>query len=600
MTQLLQHAVTGPSSTLTRARPDVAPGTQTAPTGRHPRLRWCLALGGQFVLVLAALSLSGPGRIDIVDGQTRYEVARSLVDHGDSIIRDKEVIFAVYEGRDGQKYTNYRFPQSGAGILAILAADATGSVSELRRQFFFTLIGPFAAAILAVTYSVWFRHLGLGPRASLAWATAGIFCTPSWYYGTSTFDDILGTTTVVLAVAVAWMWREKRPLLAAAVAGLLMAWAVNCKQPLAILVLPVLALTYPAPTRRVGEGDTPLPNASGWWRAKQLLPIGLVLSALALGVVAYKIYDAHKFPPGTADPMATYVERYGDIWTWDPLPGLLSMAFSPSSGALWYCPTIILSYYGWRRWRASQRRFCDATLAAAVLFTLFISFLTFFKGEPCWGPRYLTPVFALAWVFAPAGAAVFGRLFVRLVLGLGVVVQLLGLSVDPMRLFLETPLPFNYYQAFAWLGFDPITSHLLKRPAEVADIIRRRDERSECFSPAPLATHGGGMMTPACANITSLVGLMAIPQGLVAPATYLGEIKCSFPARAVYLYQRAFHTHQIYNSFRPWWASQTYLAEAARPVDIAATLALLLGLGAGGWLLLSWSYPRPGVLPSGS
>src|SRR5262245_33204848 len=98
-------------------------------------LRWRAGLAGLFLFVFALTALSGPGRIDIVDGQTRYEVARSLADHGDSVIRDKDVWFAVLPGRDGLPHTNYRFPQSGLGVLAIGAADATGPVSESRRHF---------------------------------------------------------------------------------------------------------------------------------------------------------------------------------------------------------------------------------------------------------------------------------------------------------------------------------------------------------------------------------------------------------------------------------------------------------------------------------
>ena len=40
---------------------------------------------------------------------------------------------------------------------------------------------------------MWFRRVGLAPGAALLWALGGVFCTPSWFYGTSTFDDILGT-----------------------------------------------------------------------------------------------------------------------------------------------------------------------------------------------------------------------------------------------------------------------------------------------------------------------------------------------------------------------------------------------------------------------
>jgi hypothetical protein len=523
--------------------------------------RWRLALAGQFLFVFTILILSGPGRIDIVDGQTRYEVARSLIDHGDSIIRDSETWFAVYEGRDGEKYTNYRFPQTGAGLLAILAADATGPVCEMRRQFFFTLISPFAAAILALTYSVWFRHLGFGPGASLVWATAGIFCTPSWFYGTSTFDDMLGTTGVVLAVAVSWMCRDKRPFLGAVLSGLLLGWAVNCKPPLGFFVLPVLAAGYRPQTNF----------------RRQLLPAGIVLAGIALGVVAFKLYDWYKFPPGATEPFETYVQLYGDIWTWNPIPGLVNLALSPTAGIIWYAPTIVLSFYGWRRWQATWARFCLATLAACGLFTLFISFLPFFKGEPAWGPRYLTPVVALAWVFVPAAAQLKRRLVIGLILGAGMIVQLLALSMDPQRLFFETPLPINYYNEHPWLGFHPATSHLVQRPGDIIRTLRAGQEHAPHFATAPLPTHAGKFVTPFVAHLTSSVGVIAIPQGTVSPIAFMWDFRFGSGQRAKWMYQEAFRQNHIMQTFRPWWASQWYLPEDQRPVDLVRTL-LLLGI----------------------
>ena len=49
-------------------------------------------------------------------------------------------------------------------------------------------------------------------------------------------------------------------------------------------------------------------------------------------------------------------------------------------------------------------------LAACLGLLGFVSFLTFFKGEPCWGPRYLTPAFALLWVFVPSSLERVGQL----------------------------------------------------------------------------------------------------------------------------------------------------------------------------------------------
>ena len=51
-------------------------------------LRWMMALAGLFLAVFAVVALSGPGQFDISDGWVRYEVARSLVEHGDVDIRD--------------------------------------------------------------------------------------------------------------------------------------------------------------------------------------------------------------------------------------------------------------------------------------------------------------------------------------------------------------------------------------------------------------------------------------------------------------------------------------------------------------------------------
>src|SRR5437667_8037913 len=107
----------------------VAPPAQSASACRFSG-PWLLALAGLFLLVFAVVALTGPGRIDIVDGQTRYEVGRSLVEHGDSVIRDRDCWFAVIPGRDQQLYTNYRLPQSALAAVAIVAADATGRVSE--------------------------------------------------------------------------------------------------------------------------------------------------------------------------------------------------------------------------------------------------------------------------------------------------------------------------------------------------------------------------------------------------------------------------------------------------------------------------------------
>jgi hypothetical protein len=545
------------------------------------RLSWPATLLGVFAFVFAVVALSSPGRIDIVDGQTRYEVARSLVDHGDSIIRDESTWFAVYKGRDGDKYSDYRIPQSALGVVAILLADATGPVSEVRRQFFFSLISPCMVGLLAVLYALMFRAMGSSPGASAAWAAAGIFCTPSWYYGTSTFDDILGTTAIVAAVAAMWLNRERRPIVGAVLASLAMAWAVNCKPPLAILALAVIAAGY-------------RPQLS--WR-RLVLPTAIVGLGIVVGVVVYKTYHAFKFPPGSDDVFAEYAKQYGAWTTWNPLPGLASLALSPACGVLWYCPTLLLSWRGWRVWRPQHAWFCRAVVVGSLLFVLSVCFLPFFKGDPCWGPRYLTPIFALWWLFVPASLERVQWGTAKVFLGLGIIVQLLGLSVDPMRLFIQLPLPWNYWNAAPWLGFDGAVSHLVQRPRELIEVVTPQTTPCAEYNPGPIPTHAGCLSTGAPV-VTSLTGLMAMP---LAPGA-LNTVTSIRPTGVVLtptVTQGSLPRYQIFNAPRPWVFNQWYLPEELRPVDMANTISfLVLTAFAGGLVILAGSKLAPAAYRS--
>jgi hypothetical protein len=499
-----------------------------APQANRPAA-WALALAGQALFVFAAVALSGPGRIDIVDGQTRYEVARSLVEHGDVAVRDERVWFWVFPGRDGQRFTYYRFPQSVAGTGAIWLADTTGPTAEGRRHFFFSLIGAAACSQLAVTYSLVFRGLGLSAIQSLAWSCAGIFCTPSWYYGTTTFDDILGTAASALALGAALLGRPRFPLTGAAVAGLGVGLSLNCKEPLGIVVLPVLAALAILPEGR-----------------RRWLAYGLVVAGTLAGVMAYLVDRWSKFPPGTTQAHAELLAKYlPDSWFGNPAAALAGWALSPGAGVWWYCPTLILSIAGFTIWYRREKRFTTALALAAAVFVFFFACFPFYKGDPTWGPRYLTPIFAWGWVLVPAGAARMGRLLVASLLAAGFLVQGLALSVDPHRLYVERSLPSGFNAVAPWLYFNPRISHLLNRPREIGEILGARDRPAEAFTPSPEPTFTFPVIDP----------------------PYLPETG-----------PRAVEKYGVLNSFRPWWASQPYLSPGERPVALGPTVALLGGI----------------------
>ena len=84
-------------------------GTMTPETD-HPanpgpgRARWALTLVGLALFVFAVVALTAPGRIDIEDGQTRFEAGRSLIEHGDTAIRDPRLVW--FRFRDGAAWTS--------------------------------------------------------------------------------------------------------------------------------------------------------------------------------------------------------------------------------------------------------------------------------------------------------------------------------------------------------------------------------------------------------------------------------------------------------------------------------------------------------------
>jgi hypothetical protein len=500
------------------------------------RVAWPSALLGLGLATFAVVGLSGPGRIDIVDGQTRYEVGRSLVEHGDSVVRDERIWFAVFPGRDAQPYSYYRFPQSLVAAGAILAADGAGSVSEGRRQFFFVLCGAVACGCLSILYAIWFRLRGCRPIAALGWAAAGVFCTPMWYYGTSTFDEYLGTTVLIAAIVTAAIGRERGRLATAIASGLLLGLAYNCKQPLAAFGL--LALACHDNPQRPGR--------------ERFLHALLMIMGLLVGIAAEQAYDKYKFPFDKSVEHAEEVQKYGPTFANHQLSAAVALAISPGAGAIWYFPPIFLAAAGLvSRWK-KDRRLVWALAFGTLLFLGFFLSLSFFKGDPCWGPRYLTSWFSVLWLFAPAGASKMRGSLVGLLLGLGAAVQILGLSVDPHRLYVERDASSGFGRIDPWLYFEPMLAHILNRPREIIEIARNTTQ-AEAYTPSPAPTFAFPILDP----------------------PYLKE-------RGPDVVQQ----YRVLNSFRPWWCSMTFLSREERPVNLGNAAAILLAFLSAGLLLL--------------
>ena len=498
------------------------------------RLAWPVALSGLGLFVFAVVGLSGPGRIDIVDGQTRFEVGRSLVEHGDSVLRDERIWWSRFPGRNCNDYSYYRFPQSFLAAGAIWLADATGPVTEGRRHFFYVQCGAVGCGLLSILYAIWFRRIGCRPLPALLWGAGGVFCTPMWFYGTSTFDEYLGTTALIATLLFASLTRGNP--WGAIFTGLLLGLTYNCKQPLASFAILAVVL----------NDDRSLS------RGQRLLNAAYIAGGLIAGIVAEMGYDRFKFP---FDKDAVHAEQhalYGPNFANHQLAAATVLSVSFGAGVIWYFPPLAICVIGLvAQWRV-DRRIVIALVVSSIPFLGFFLSLSYFKGDPSWGPRYLTPLLGVLWLFAPLGAARLRRPLVGLLLGLGVMVQVLALSVDPHRLYVQRDASSGFGRVHPMLYFNPALAHLMNRPREIVEIARET-EPAEAYSPSPSPTFAFPVLDPP------------------------------------YLEKRGpevVRKYRVLNGFRPWWSNMTWLPPDERPVPLGRTAALLLAISGAGLVLL--------------
>ena len=506
---------------------DVRPTTNS-------RMAWPVALMGLGLFVFAIVALSGPGRIDVVEGQTRFEVGRSLVEHGDSVLRDDRVYWNRYPGRDGNDYSYDRLPSCAVAAGTIWVADATGPVDEGRRHFFYSLGGAVACGLLCILYAIWFRRMGCRPLSSLLWAVGGIFCMPMWISGTSTFDEYLGTLVLIAALLCASLSRGLP--LGAMLTGALLGLAYNCHQPLAAFALVALAL----------HDDPALP------RYQRLLNVAYICVGLFAGYIGDRVYDHLKFPVDKEVAHAEQRALFGAAFGNQQLAAATVLTVSPAAGVLWYAPAMLLGLWGLAaKWR-SERRLVVAVVMASIFYFAYVVSLSNFKGDPCWGPRHLVPLLGVLWLFAPFGASRMRQQFVAALLVLGLLVQVLGLAVDTHRLYVERDRSARSGRDDPWTYFAVSSSHLIQRPREIVEIAR--DEQPvEAYTPSPTPTFAFPTLDP----------------------PHLEERGPD-----------AVRRYRTLNGLRPWWSSLTWLQPDDRPVPLGRTVAFLLWIAGVGLLLV--------------
>jgi hypothetical protein len=404
---------------------------------------------GVFLLVGAVYALAGPGRIDMIDGQYRFEIARNIIERGSVQIYDPYLGGVV--GVNGV-YSSYGVAGSVVAMPMILLGKVSGTSSVDREQFFFSFTSAVFGAAAAAVLFIFYTRVGVSAQDALFWTFVSGFATLTFPQSLSVFDQVQHGFFLLAACFLGWLGARRDSMGLTIGGGMSLAILVNFQEVYAIL-LPTLGLvTLASPDSR------PVPRRRAVERFVVFVFVG------CLGLLFYGGFNNFRY--GSLVFSGKGVGHPSPLG--NPLLGLPGLLVSPGKSIFLYSPPTAMAFIGVYRLLRSHRYLGLAIAMSCIAYLGLISMLSFYGGDWCWGPRYfvtILPLTALGFPFA----AVTRRFGLALVIT-GLCVQLLAISLDHHRFFYSRSLP-----AFFWhtqRSFYFRDSALLARPGEILESIR--------------------------------------------------------------------------------------------------------------------------------
>ena len=540
---------------------------------------------GIFLVVLGIYSLSSPGRIDIIDGQARFDVAYNWLVTGRPIMRDNLIgpLMSV-PGRHGLHYSYYGAPASIFAMPLVWLGLYTSAPAIQPSQFLFSLTSAIIGAGIAPILFLFYLELGVTRRKAFAWTMVSSFATLVWPSSTSTFDNAQHAFFALAAVYFGFL-SARRKSFRFAVLGGLMGGILILYQEYFLLIIPALALSTldwefedssenlllgtkskPIVPRVVLTTKRATHRVMAWVRTARQGPgearsscvrYCLFLTAVAMGVILSLAYNNLRFGSWLHDGKVTFAAERNYTLLGNPVAGLLTLLVSPGKSVLLYSPPLILGFLGIAKLRRRNPGLVTVIAAASVILVLFISCISFAGGDWCWGPRYLTPLLPL-WALAMPFAVGFKlrRDLALAIIGVGFLVQILALSVENQRFFFARGLNDFFWAEDRWFYLKH--SALLARVTETASLKDGAPATADLFSSTPLLATYAPLGPPP-----------AVPRNMTP------------------VWIRHF---QIFYLPRPWPLWMSYLPPARRPIPVGPWLAGLLGLTALGTGLICHGF----------
>ncbi len=441
------------------------PSDPLAPASTVPRLaptriRSCLLLGTVFIFFFAAYVFSASADyFSTGDTTIRIELAENILGRWSVSLHGWELQYPhhikkefldprVQVGRNGDTYSTYELGQP----LLIIPFDYLGSQFAIHQRwpygpavlFMDRMVGPLVGAIEVLIFFMFAMRLAYGLRKSLLLTLIFAFATSMWPDEQSVLEHTLVGCSLLLAMYGAFRYREQGArwwLLL--VSGIGIGGATITRYQDAFLGLLALSLYLILPG---GPGAGIRERAGQWERVKRLGLVGLGVLPFAITDLWYSwVRFGSFFASGHKETVFGYV-----IWK-----GVLGLTVSPGKGFLWYCPTIFLLALAGPKF---ARRFGALSVSIAFMvasFILLYGYVTYWHGDPAWGPRYLYPT--LPFLTLPLGELLVWRNSRRrlvwttlvAIVAASFVIQFAAVSVSPWRTWYRV-ISYEEAQGHSW------------------------------------------------------------------------------------------------------------------------------------------------------
>jgi hypothetical protein len=324
---------------------------------------------------------------------------------------------------------------------------------------------------------------------------AAAFTTLIWPLSASTFDNAQHAFFALLGVYLGFLSAQRASRRLAIAAGVTTG-ALLLYQEYFILIIPALAFVTidmssgvgGAHKRRTGRHAIRLAISQPGAARESCVRYLCFTGAVGVAVVLMLLYNHIRFDAWLDSGKLHHSPQGAYPLFGNPVIGALTLLVSPGKSIFLYSPPLIIGVLGMvRLWRREPALAIAVTAASAILVS-FISCISFAGGDWCWGPRYLVVLLPLWAVPAPFFhfQTLPRRIVVTTIMGLGLCVQLLGVSVETHRFFQARGFKDFVWAEDPWFYFKH--SALLARPGEALSLVHGVPDTARWFN--TLATPG--------------------------------------------------------------------------------------------------------------